>query len=597
MEYVYNPLKNKSPVGPSRAGTDVAYTVKVSRHSRCDDVFLVLTDDSDNSVKKIKMPLHSRDDEFFIYQAVVNYKKAGLFWYYFKLSHSEHAWYLCKNPSFDAEPMGNVGESYAQIIYEKPSISNKHYGSGVIYHIFVDRFKKTGEVIADKNMILRKDWGGSITKNTTDFLIINRECFGGNLAGIVEKLPYIKSLGAKTIMLSPIFESSSYHKYDTADFENVDSMFGGNKALKELVTEAKKHDMDVLLDGVFNHCGSDSIYFNKLGRYDSIGAYQSQKSKYFNWFEFGKFPDEYSSWWGFDTLPQFNEANPALQKFISGPDGIIEKHMKTGIIGFRLDVADELTDAYLNKICASIRKQKRDAVVMGEVWEDAATKLAYSKRRAYFNGLQLNSVMNYPLKTGIIDFILNRNAEGLASVFCMLKDHYPREVAYNLMNFLGTHDTKRILTVLRENNSDDQAFKMQKIATAILYCAPGVPAIFYGDEVGVIGGDAPFSRVCFPWGKEDQTTLAWYRRLGELRAKDILANGDCNVLFAHNGVFIMERRLGKARLIMAANCSYEDFKLNLESQMTDFETGKFVKDSTVLKPYDFVILSSQDPNS
>lgn len=592
IEYVFNPLKNKTPVGPSLAGTDVTYTVKVSRNNRCDHVFLVLMNDSDNSVKKIKMPLDSRNEEYVIFQVTVNFEKAGLFWYYFQLGHGEYTWYLCKTPAFDAEPMPNVGESYAQIIFEKPSLPNIQYNSGVIYHIFVDRFKKSGEVTVKKGMILRKDWGGSITKNTLDFLVINKECFGGNIPGIIEKLPYIKSLGTKTIMLSPIFESSSYHKYDTADLENVDSMFGGNIALKNLVVEAKKLGMNVLLDGVFNHVGSDSIYFNKFGTYDSIGAYQSKKSKYFDWFVFNKFPDEYSSWWGFDTLPQFNESNASLQKYIAGPNGVIEKHMKTGIIGFRLDVADELTDVYLDKICASIRKHKKDAIIMGEVWEDASTKLAYGKRRSYFNGKQLNSVMNYPLKNAIIDFVLNKNAEGLASVFYMLQDHYPREVMYNLMNFLGTHDTKRILTILRENNDETTAFNMLKIATAIMYCSPGVPAIFYGDEAGVIGGDAPFSRVCFPWGKEDKLTLAWYCKLGELRSKKILTGGDCNILFAHNGVFIMERKEGKNRIIVAANCGQEDFKLNLESQMTDFETNKLVKDFLILKPYTFVILSN-----
>ena len=590
MEYIFNPLKNKSPVGPSRSGGEVTYTVKVSRHSRVDNIFFVLIDDTDNTTKKIKMPVHARVGEYYIYQITVNFKKAGLFWYHFKLNHGEHVWFLCKTQTFSAAPMPNVGESYAQIVYEKPSLANKQFTSGIIYHIFVDRFKKTGEVKARPDMILRNDWGGSLTKHTSnDFIRINKECFGGNLAGIVEKLPYIKSLGTSTIILSPIFESSSYHKYDTADLENVDSMFGGNKALKDLVAEAKKHDINILLDGVFNHCGSDSIYFNKLGTYNSVGAYQSQKSKFFGWFVFHKFPDEYCSWWGFDTLPQFNESNAGLQKFIAGPGGVIEKHMKTGILGFRLDVADELTDVYLNKICASIRKQKKDAVVMGEVWEDAATKLAYGKRRAYFSGMQLNSVMNYPLKGGIIDFVLHRNAENLASVFYMIQDHYPREVANNLMNFLGTHDTKRILTILRDKD-EKNAFNMLKIASAILYCAPGVPAVFYGDEAGVTGGDAPFSRVCFPWGKEDKATLAWYRKLGELRKGGVFANGDCNVLFAHNGVFIMERRAGESRVILAANCSHEDFKLNIETPMTDFETGKVVRDAILLKPYNFVIL-------
>jgi glycosidase len=575
------------------AGQDVTYTLRVSRFVGCDDVYFVLIDDSksENASRRIKMPLYESNESHFTYQMTLKFENAGLYWYHFELQYAGAKYYLCKNQTFDVESTGEVGASFAQVVYKRESRVDKKYRSGITYHVFVDRFKKSGKVTKKDSMVLRSDWGGEITKNSTDFLEINREAFGGNIQGVIDKLDYIKGLGVSTIFLSPIFESHSYHKYDTADFGNVDSMFGGNKALKDLVTEAKKHDINILLDGVFNHCGSDSIYFNKLGNYNSVGAYQSQKSKYFDWFVFHKFPDEYCSWWGFDTLPQFNESSKSLQKFITGPAGVIEKHMKTGILGFRLDVADELTDEYLNKICASVRKQKKDAIIMGEVWEDAATKLAYGKRRSYFSGLQLNSVMNYPLKGGIIDFVLHRNAEALASVFYMLQDHYPREVAYNLMNFLGSHDTKRILTILKEHG-EKEAFGRLKIATAILYCAPGVPAIFYGDEAGVVGGDAPFSRVCFPWGKEDKETLAWYRKLGELRTKEIFANGDCNVLFAHNGVFIMERKLGDSRVILAANCSHDDFKLNLETMMTNFETGKLVKDSILLKPYSFVILST-----
>lgn len=625
-EYVYNPLFNKTPAGPSRAGGAVTYTVKAAHSNPCDNVYLMLTDDADKSVKQIRMPLVSRDAEFNIFRVTINYERAGLYWYHFKMTKSEYTWYLCKTPSFNAEARGDMGSAYAQIVTEKPIRENKQFTSGIIYHIFVDRFYKSGDVAAKRGMKLRRDWGGSITKNTPnlatdplEYEIINRECFGGNLLGIVDKLSYIKGLGASAILLSPVFESNSYHKYDTADLENVDSMFGGDAALKTLVAEAKRQGIGIILDGVFNHCGSDSIYFNRLGNFNSVGAYQSRKSKYFDWFTFEKFPDAYSSWWGFDTLPQFNESNPALQKFIAGPGGVIEKYMKTGILGFRADVADELSDVYLDKICARIRAVRRDAVIMGEVWEDAATKIAYGKRRHYFAGGQLGSVMNYPLKNAIIDFVTKGDSEGLASVFYMLRDHYPREVAYGLMNFLGTHDTKRILTVLREKDSDAKnAFNMLKIASAILYCSPGVPAVFYGDEAGAFGGEAPFCRVCYPWGKEDKATLAWYRKLGELRASSVLVDGDCNILFAHNGVFIMERVIMKAskeskgaslrgavgdeaianrptkyasRLILAANCAAEDFKLNVASPMTDFETGKPVKDSIIMKPQSFVVLT------
>jgi glycosidase len=590
MEYIFNPLNNKTPAGPSLVGCDVTYTVKVPINA-CDNLYACIIDDKDKTVKQIKMALYSNDDTHSVYKTTVNYKNAGLYWYYFALTQNEYTWYLCKTKNFDAEPRSDVGEHYAQVVGQKPVLQNKKFAGGVIYQVFVDRFRRAGQIAVKKGVTLRDDWGGEITKNSADFLILNKECFGGNLHGIVEKLPYIKSLGVNTVMLSPIFESSSYHKYDTADLENIDSMLGGNATLKYLCIEANKLGIGVLLDGVFNHVGSDSIYFNKYGTFESVGAYQSKKSKYLNWFTFTNYPEEYSAWWNFKTLPQFNEANPSLQKFIAGPGGVIEKHMKNGVIGYRLDVADELSDEYLNKICARIRTSKKDAVIMGEVWEDAAIKTAYDKRRSYFNGLQLNSVMNYPLKNGIIDFVLKGDAEGLAAVHYTTKDHYPQEVAYGLMNFLGTHDTKRILTIMREKSEKD-AFALLKIASAIQYCWVGIPAVFYGDEAGAVGGEAPFCRVCYPWGKEDKSILAWYKKLGELRARKILAEGDCNILLAHNGVFIMERTLGKSRLVLAANCSGEDFKLNVVSKMINFESGKQVKDSVLLQPYTFIILTN-----
>ena len=605
MEYLFNPIVNKEPQGACKSGCEVTYTVKVSRWCHCEKLFFVLTDDSDNSIKKIKMPLYSADEHYYTYKASIMYENAGLFFYYFEIQNPGNTFFLCKTQLFDAEPMGKLGESFVQVIYKKQTTVAEDYRRGIVYHIFVDRFKKSGAAVARKGMILRKDWGGSITKNSQDFLVINKECFCGDLQGVIDKLPYIAGLGTKTIYLSPIFESSSYHKYDTADFLRVDSMFGGDKAFIELVKEAKKFGISILLDGVFNHVGSDSVYFNKLDTYDDFGAYQSKKSKYYDWFDFEEFPDKYSSWWGIDTLPQFNESNVNLQKFITGVDGVIAAHMKRGILGFRLDVVDEITDVFLDKICSRIKSSRPDALVLGEVWEDAATKIAYEKRRHYFSGGQLDSVMNYPLKNAIIDFVSQGNAEALASVFYMLADHYPKNTRDGLMNFLGTHDTKRILTVLTESGRAADAVGLLKIASAIQYCSPGVAAIFYGDEVGVQGGDAPFCRVCFPWGKENKDVLSWYKKLGQLRAMPVFESGECNVLFFHNGVFVFERvdssgskksddDSQKVRVVVAANCGSEDFQLNLQKPMLNFETNKVMTQEILLKPNSFVILISCD---
>ena len=588
-EFIFNPIYNKSPRGPSLAGDSVTYTLQIAKTVHCDNVFFFLIDDKTNKGVKTKIPLYSCDDKYYTYQMTITYPNAGLYWYYFEIENDGGNFFLCKTYLFDVRPMPGPMASFAQLVNEKESKADKSYNQGITYHIFVDRFKKSGTVTNRPGMILRKDWGGEITKNSKDFLVINQECFGGNLQGIIDKLPYIKSLGTNTIFLSPIFESNSYHKYNVANYEEVDSMFGGWEAFCRLIAEAQKFDMKILLDGVFNHAGSDSIYFNKLGRYKTIGAYQSKKSPYYDWFMFEDFPDKYSSWWKIDTLPQFNEESDSLQQYFTGPKGILDKYISSGILGFRLDVVDEIFDPFLNKICKRIKQTNPSALIVGEVWEDAATKIAYDRRRHYFNGHQLDAVMNYPLKNAILDFVKDGRAENVASVFFMLKDHYPINVQNNLMNFLGTHDTIRILTLLKQKDSN-KAVQLLKIASAIQYCSPGVPAVFYGDEAGVEGGDAPFCRVCYPWDNQNKEILNWYKKLGALRGESVFVDGECNVLLAHNGVIVFERKNKTTRIVVCANCGPDDFQLDVKNPMVNFETGKTVKDFVLLAQNDFVIL-------
>jgi glycosidase len=540
------------------------------------------------------MPIVSCKDGYYVFRAGIQFPTAGLFWYHFEIKNDAYTVLLNKTPLFDAEPLGYLNSSYCQNVYKKESRVSPDYRSGAMYHIFVDRFcRGAGDTKpASAGGVMRKDWGGDMTKNTHDFVKINREFFGGNLYGVIEKLPYIADLGVKTIYLSPIFQSSSYHRYDTRDFARVDEMLGGDVALRDLIAGAKKHGIGIILDGVFNHIGKDSEIFKS--------ACASKTSPYYDWFEFTHYPDKYSCWWGIDTLPQFNEACAAMQKYIAGDGGIVQKYMKMGIAGFRLDVVDEITDPFLDNICARIKAENPSAVIIGEVWEDAAVKVAYDKRRHYFAGGQLDGVMNYPLKNAVIDFVTNGNAEGLASVFYTLRDHYPVAVQNNLMNFLGTHDTKRILSVLggagKNGGKGDGAvaFNLLKIASAVQYMAVGVPSIFYGDEAGIgqngYGvGDAPFSRVCMPWEHENRDTIAWYKKLGILRKKKMFDGGDCNVIFCGTGVFVFERVYKNERAVFAGNCGRDDFQINLKNPMRDFETDEIINDNIILPPNTFKI--------
>ncbi len=589
--YVFNPIYNKTPQGPSLKGGSVAYNLKINKLINPTKVNFCYCKDFCAFDQKIEMDCSLQGD-YFNFLVKVTFNEAGLYWYYFEVYQGEHKFYLQATNSFEVEPTGELKSKFQQLVYLKNSKTSNTFKGGVMYHIFVDRFCKSGEVTPRFDLILRDDWGGQINKNSNDFKVINKECFGGNLKGITSKLNYLKSLNINTIYLSPIFEANSYHKYDTANYLKIDSMFGSQKDFANLIKKAKEKGINIILDGVFNHTGSDSIYFNKNNNYNELGAYQSKNSKYYNWYDFQNFPQKYSSWWDIETLPQIKKPSNNFNNFIAGKSGVIEKYMNMGLFGFRLDVVDELAEETLIKICKRIKKIKKDGVVIGEVWEDASNKIAYDFRKNYFLGNQLDSVMNYPVKDAIINYVLTGNSQNLKNALFMIVDHYPKEICHNLMNILGTHDTSRILSVLNENCDQEKAIKLLKIASLLQFVVVGVPCIFYGDEQGVLGNDAPFCRVCFPWNNQNKKIKKWYEFLGILRKDKIFKKGDMNIICSENGLFGIERLDGRNKIVVYTNCSNEDKVIKINENLVDYVTKKKVVNEIMLKNFDFLILKN-----
>lgn len=490
------------------------------------------------------------------------------------------------------------------------------YRDSVMYHIFVDRFcKGSVEVPKKVTAIVNEDWENGIPQygeKQGDFCA-NNMFFGGTLYGIVEKLDYIASLGVNILYLSPIFDAYSNHKYDTGDYEHVDAMFGGDEAFALLLEKCKARGIRVILDGVFNHTGDDSRYFNRYGRYDSLGAYQSEQSPYHDWYSFRRFPDDYESWWGITILPKLNGSNPEVREYLIGKDGIVANCLKKGVSGFRLDVADELSDTFLEQLRATAKQACPDSIVLGEVWENAADKIAYGKRRAYFCGAQLDGVMNYPVKDAIIRFVTNADAEALRDVVCDIYSSYPDFVSQALMNLLGTHDTERILTVLGTerhkslSNRELSTFRMSKeeyalgkkrllCASVLQYTLPGVPSVFYGDEVGVQGGHDPFCRGTFPWGREDTELLEHYRRLGKIRRESFaLCRGTLSIESAQNGVFAFVRSCRGESVTVIVNMSERERPYLLTSSCVDLlrEITYAVGDTLALAPSSAYILKQE----
>lgn len=524
----------------------------------------------------------------------------GLFYYEFLFLRGTDTLFTDTYNNVDFELSGKSGGRFRLLISDKGFSTPEWFRGRVMYHIFVDRFcRGEGEVAKRDDAVMNPDWERGIPqypKQNGD-RYTNNMFFGGNLWGVIEKLDYLASLGVGVIYLSPIFKAYSNHKYDTGNYLEIDGMFGGEAAFDKLVEEAGKRGMKIILDGVFNHTGDDSIYFDRYGKYGGVGAYSDPSSPFFGWYKFKNYPSDYESWWGIDILPKLNHSNDTCREFFVGRDGVVQKYLEKGIGGWRLDVADELSDEFLDGLRETAKATNPEAIIIGEVWENAADKVAYGRRRRYFGGRQLDSVMNYPLKNGIVEYLRYGDAEILGDTLKELYSSYPENVCHSLMNILGTHDTERILSVLgsicdesvsgdglsndelatKRMNTDQRAAaeKLLRMAAVIQYTVFGVPSVFYGDEVGVEGYHDPFCRMPFPWGREDTDLLAFYRRLGQIRAENsVFADGSFKITNTCGGFISYLREKNGCSVRIAVNRSEEDMSFPLDGEYAELISGE-----------------------
>ncbi len=508
---------------------------------------------------------------------------------------------------------GQFGEetpSWQITVYSKTYSTPEWIKGGVMYQIFPDRFYKSGEIPISENKILRTDWGGTPRYWPNEFgKVQNNDFFGGNLRGVREKIGYLKTLGVSVIYFNPIFEAYSNHRYDTGDYLKIDPLLGTLEDFDELVTAAKEAGIHIILDGVFNHTGDDSRYFNKYGRYNEVGAYQSKESPYADWYTFREFPTRYDSWWGIETLPALNEYSTGYQEFVFGENGVLRYWLRHGISGWRLDVADELPDFFLEKLRETVKEENPEAIIIGEVWEDASNKISYSNRKKYLQGNELDSVMNYPLKDAIISFVQFGKTLQLRETIKMLLDNYPKDTVDCLMNILGTHDTPRILTVLGGKScvtKDEMAVttlteeersrakEKLKMAAVLQFTLPGVPCLYYGDENGMDGYKDPFCRKCYDWEHIDRDLHQFYYHLGQIRSDrlhDIFKDGTYREVYADVSCLVFERRSKAGAAYVYVNNSAGDYNVTLDGEYTDYLTGKRISGKVHFGKYSYGIIA------
>lgn len=585
----YNPLDEfyKNVIGAVKKNSNVVFRIKTSADLCC---LKICSDNGECSTF-----LMCSDGEYYKYSYAAD--SVGLFWYTFILDGKEYGMDANGYASDSFGELEEHGSPFQLTVYKEEYETPDWFKGGVIYQIFPDRFCREGAIYPRKEQLIREDVLGTPNYKPIDGVVLNNDFFGGNIKGIISKLAYLKDLGVTIIYLNPIFKARSNHRYDTGDYMTVDELLGDESILKKLFNTADRLGIKIVLDGVFNHTGDDSLYFNKYNNYGGVGAYNSKLSKYYNWYSFTDYPDKYSSWWGIEIMPQTNKKSKSFTEYICGKNGVLRYYLKLGASGWRLDVVDEIPDFFVKEIRKAVKKENKEAIIIGEVWENVTDKVAYGKRKEYFQGDELDSAMNYPLANAIKDFLLWHNTTQLVGVIRQQIDNYPQKSLHAMMNHLGTHDTPRIVNILSgvsmpygkdeqaTSELDDYAYSLGvrklRIASALLFTLYGVPSIYYGDERGLTGWGDPFNRRCIDWDNGSDL-IDWYSRLGAIRKQcKVFACGDTRIEYCTKSAIIFSRSYDDEKIYVCANLSGSSLNLTFSNCVVDLLNDKSGSDFQV----------------
>ncbi len=608
-------INYKSKLSPISVGEGLTLSVVLHDDCNCSKADLVIWRDGENKQYIGMHPCERIYDCFTRYSATFTPDRSGLYWYYFEYDGNYRRNYIL-NVGYSVGEITEKGKPYQLTVYEPDFTTPDCFKGGVFYQIFPDRFFNSG---SDKGELpygryVVTDWSAQpVWKQDGNFPEIGQDYYGGDLRGIEQKLPYLKSLGVTIIYLNPIFESHSNHRYNTADYFKIDASLGTEEDFVSLCAAAKKLGIRIILDGVFSHTGDDSRYFNRYGRYGDCGAFRDAASPYKPWFDFINWPNEYHSWWGVPSLPELKETEPSYMDFVCGENGVLRYWLRRGASGWRLDVADELPDEFIDAVRKAVKSENPNALLIGEVWEDASNKISGGGRRRFLCGRQLDSVMNYPFRQAIIDFITGGDGFNFTDSIMNIVENYPKPALDTLMNNIGTHDTERIITVLGagklpESRAEQSRFIMtdemtekgkclSKLAAVLQFTLPGIPCVYYGDEAGLTGCRDPFNRAAYPWGREDEDLVGFYKKLGALRRKNsAFAGGDYIPLFSGLGYIVFTREKDGNSVLVAVNRWHEEDRYRLPEEWLDAQVymSSISEGNLIMPAYGAAVLIKND---
>ena len=579
----------KAPFGALKTSQNATIKVKVNKNFNVYSIKLIIEKEDENLkpviVRELDLKQVSEYNDTREYSVEISPLQTPAVYYYFfvvelNIYGEDRTLFYGKthNNGMACEYTYENLNKYQLTVYEDYKVPS-WFKEGILYHVFVDRFNngnRNGKVDnPKKNSFLYGNWDDEpMYIKDKNGEVARWDFHGGNLKGIINKLGYLKRLGVSIIYLSPIFESSSNHKYDTGNYKKIDPMFGDEEIFKELIDKAAEKGISIVLDGVFSHVGADSLYFNKFNHYDSIGAYQSENSPYRSWFKFKPGSNKYKCWWGVESLPDTNELEPSFMDYIIyDKDSVINKWMDMGVKGWRLDVADELPSKFIEELKKETTKNDSESILIGEVWEDASNKISYGERRSYFLGSQLDSVLGYPFRDNIVDFLTGKIPSWkLNDLFITLKENYPKEAFKSNLNLLSSHDIERVKTALKSDKD------LLKLAILAQMSFEGVPYIYYGDEAGLEGGKDPENRKTYPWKNEDMEIMDFYRHCGQFRNRNkVFTLGDTEFIYLGNDeVFAYIRYNDDDRELIILNRSNKKQAININLKTNCIEEESII---------------------
>lgn len=598
----------KDPFGVLKEKQSCTLNVKIPSSCNTKKVKVIFSLDG-KSEKEFGFYLLSVENGYDTYRCIFTLEERGLYFYRFHITTQNESFYLYKFGDSDT----NIEEGslwQLSVIPEDFDVCNDFCGA-IMYQIFPDRFAKSGT--CDLTNKLEPYWIHSNMYDTPSYLpndygeVLNCDFFGGNLQGIISKLDYLKELSVGVIYLNPIFKAYSNHRYDTADYKTIDPMLGNERDFTSLCTEAHKRNIKIILDGVFSHTGNNSIYFDEKKIFGN-GAVSNPTSPYRSWFDFQSYPEVYTSWWGIKTLPCVKETEPSYMDYIiNDEDSVIAHWMKLGADGFRLDVADELPDSFIYALHQRVKQISPSAIIIGEVWEDASNKESYGVRRRYFVDGELHSVMNYPWRNAIIDYVCgDDDGKAFENTVMTIAENYPEATVASLMNILSTHDTPRILTMLGDRFEESKIEKENryltpdalslarerlKLASFLQYTLPGMPCIYYGDEIGMQGFEDPLNRRFFLWDLMDDDIRCHYKELGKLKT-DLapLKSGKIYFVESGNGLIHFVRPSETGQLHIFASTAETCNEITVRGNAVYLYNSDFRDNKLFISQYGFAIV-------